>query len=92
MGIEPREHAADGVLEQGLVLDGLDVVVLDLGEDLGERAQVLERQRALTGALSQHALAAGEQRAQDEPGCQDGQRVTPVFHGCLRAQRAQLDG
>ena len=40
--VEPAEHAANGVFDQFLFVDRLDVVGFDLGEDLGKGLQVLE--------------------------------------------------
>ena len=45
MRIEAGEHAVDGFGDELLVLDRLDVVGLDRAEHLGERAQLLDRQR-----------------------------------------------
>ncbi len=45
MGIESGQHAVDGLGDELLVLDGLDVVALDLAEDLAEGAQVFDGQR-----------------------------------------------
>jgi hypothetical protein len=44
MRVESRQHAADGILDQGLVLDLLDIVLLDASEDIGEGSQRVERQ------------------------------------------------
>ena len=61
--IEPGQHPADCVLEQRLVVDRLDVIVLDLGEDLREGAQILQRQRCLGVALREDALPDGQKGA-----------------------------
>ena len=70
MGVQSGEHAANGVLEEGLVLDGLHVVVLDLGENLRERAEILQWEGAVPTALCQDALAGGEQRTHYQAECQ----------------------
>jgi len=44
--VEPREHAADGLLDQLAVVHRLDVVGLDGAEDFGELADLLQRNRA----------------------------------------------
>ena len=61
--VESRQHALDGILEQRLVVDGFDVVVLYLDEDLGEDAQILDRQSAAV-LLRQHPLPEAEQDCQ----------------------------
>ena len=45
MRIEAGEHAVDGFGDELLVVHRLDIVALDLAEDLGEGAQVIDRQR-----------------------------------------------
>ena len=53
MRVQPFEHAAHGILEQRAVIDLIDVGALDALEDLGEGAQLIQRQvRALAGILS----------------------------------------
>jgi hypothetical protein len=56
--VEPAEHAADGAGEQLAVVDVLDVVALDAAEDLGEGAQVVERQ-ALVASGTGCSVTAG---------------------------------
>ncbi len=45
--IEVAEHALDGVFQQGLVIHRLDIGRLDAVQDLGEGAQLVQRQRCL---------------------------------------------
>ena len=46
MRIEPGKHPGDRFLHQLLVVDRLDVVLLDRAEDLGELADLFERDLA----------------------------------------------
>ena len=46
MRVEAGDHAGDGVGDQLLLVDRLDVVALDHAEHGGELLQLLERQRA----------------------------------------------
>ena len=95
--IESGQHPSNRVLEQGLVLDGLDVIVLDLGEYLRERAEILERQRAVAAALREHALPDGkgpaDRDADDEPddrSCEQLHGSSPIRardFGCDRGAR-----
>ena len=45
MGIEIREHAADRMRDQLLVIDGLDITLLDGAEDVRKTAQLFDWQR-----------------------------------------------
>ena len=51
MRVESREHAGNGLGDELLVVDGLDVVALDAPEHLGERAQLVDRQRRRSARL-----------------------------------------
>ena len=73
--VEAGQHAPDGVLHQRLVIDVLDVVLLDLGEDFAERAQLLERQALRIPAAREHALTAGDRHAHEQPGGRERQRA-----------------
>ncbi len=70
--IQAGQHAAQSVLQQGLVVDRLDVFGLHLVEDLHEAAQVVERQagglRRL--ALRQHGMSKGNAGAENGAGRQ----------------------
>ena len=47
MGVETREHALDGVFQQGAVVYLVDVARPDLVVDIGEGAQFFQGQLAL---------------------------------------------
>ena len=78
--VESGQHPADGVLEQRPVPDRLDVIVLDLGEDLREGAEILKRQRCTVAALRENALSESEEDADCAPGEETGDRSCEWFH------------
>src|SRR5690606_3514623 len=59
--IQVRHHAGNGVVDEGLVVDRLDVVVLDGGEHVAELTELVERQGA--AALGERRDAHAEQDA-----------------------------
>ena len=65
--IQPGEHAADGVGDQLVVLDGLDVVGLDGAEDFAELAKLVQRKDVAAGvaAFGQCGKAQAERNAGD---------------------------
>ena len=70
--VEPADHAVDGLADQLVVGDGLDVVALDLAEDRGQELQVLVRDRQLRFALGDRREIQAQQHAEhrteaDEP-------------------------
>ncbi len=72
MRVKTGKHAANSILEERFVLDRFDVIVLNLGENLGKGAQVLERQRrGLRVPLGENTVAHGEHRSQHEPDCKN---------------------
>ena len=58
--VETGQHPADCVLEKRRVLDWLDVVVLDPGENLRERPEIIQRQGSCAVALREDALSDGQ--------------------------------
>ena len=78
--VEPGQHPADRVLEQRPVPDRLDVIVLDLGEDLREGAEILQRQRCVVAALREDALSEGQEDADCAAGEETGDRSCEWFH------------
>ena len=66
-GSRPVHHAVDRFGDELLVLDRLDVVALDRAEHLGERAQLLDRQRQRAAS---RCATAGEIQADSMTRCQ----------------------
>ena len=65
MRVEAGQHAVDRLGDELLVLDRLDVVRLDRAEDLGERTQLVHRQRELRGLALRDR---GEVEREHDPG------------------------
>ncbi|MCY1524751.1 hypothetical protein D9M68_596990 [compost metagenome] len=59
VGIQVRHHAGNGIVDQGLVVDGLDVVVLDGGEHVAQLPEFVQRQG--TAALRDRCHAHAKQ-------------------------------
>ncbi len=80
MRIEVAEHALDRVFQQSLVVHRLDVRGFDPVHDLGEGAQLFQRQRRLGGRGSacrsdgRGRLCGERQRRADHQGDRQGQR------------------
>ena len=55
MWIEAGHHPANGLLNQLLVADRLDIIVLDARKHLGEDAQLIDRDRGLRVAIGSDA-------------------------------------
>jgi hypothetical protein len=53
MRVERIHHAGDGVRQQLLVVDLLDIIALDQGVHVGQLAQLVQRQRRLAAFLRQ---------------------------------------
>ena len=87
--IESRQHAFDGVLEKRLVVDGLDVVVLDLDEDLGKGSQILDGKGPAV-LRREHPLPEVEQERQACSRPERHQDVEGPFHVHLPV-RAQTE-
>ena len=68
MRIEVADHATNGALQQHGIIDGLDVVLFDAIEDLGEQAGMLQRQGLAVGRAGRtdQAPAHGQAEAQHE--------------------------
>ncbi len=72
MGIEPGEHAFDGVPQQLRVLHLLDIVRLELAKNLREDPQVLERQRLqVLLALGENGPLEADTDTDDDPHAED---------------------
>src|SRR4029077_14685818 len=77
--VEPVHHAVDGLLDELVVGDGLDVVALDSPEDGGKELQILVRDRQFGVALRNHREVDRQEDTQygthsDQPG------LLPVVH------------
>ena len=56
MRIQPRQHAANGVVDQGFIVNFLNVIGLDAIENFNEGLQVLQRQALGGVAIGEHAV------------------------------------
>src|SRR3569832_1929762 len=97
VGIEVGQHAADGVLQLGLVVHRLDIVALDLGEDLGEGAQIVERngvvRRGFRLAFGPDTVADGNGDAEGDAQGEHQDSTFVVTHELLRGpSRAVAQG
>ena len=83
MRIKPGDHAADGFLDQLLVVDRLDVKGFDRAEDIAELPQVFERQGRARIALGHGRDAETDQDAGDRTGGHESERLELVGHRSL---------
>jgi hypothetical protein len=84
--IEARQHAVDRLGDEPLVLHGLDVVGLHRAEDVGEGAQLLDRQGRARGAIGDRLeIQADQNTGHDAHGNETGvfQLALHVFDSCL---------
>ena len=79
MRIEIAQHAANGVFQQILVLDRLDVILLDGVEYAGERAQLVQRQLVLRRRF---LLGPDRMHRRQRNACQKAQRQRQTVSGC----------
>ncbi len=78
--VEAGEHAVDRLGDELLVLDRLDVVGLDRAEHLGERAQLLDRQRGARGAVGDRLEVQADQNAGDGADDHESDVAKPGVH------------
>jgi hypothetical protein len=81
--IEAGQHAVDGLGDELLVLDRLDIVALDPAEDLGEGAQLFYRQRQGRRALLRHRGIIEADRHADQDACSDQTELPKLSAHCL---------
>jgi hypothetical protein len=97
MGVEAGQHAVDGLGDELLVLDRLDVVTLDLAEDFAEGAQILDGQR-LRLPLGVGRIVQGQRGAEDDADADETELFELAGHaasgwcGSPKVQRTQARG
>ena len=72
MRVETSDHTADGLLDELLVCDRLDIERLDGSEHVGELAQFVQRQRRTRVTLGDGSDAQADQDAGDRAGHHQG--------------------
>ena len=77
MWIEPRQHAAHGIVDQSLVVHRFDVVALDVGEDVGEGPQLRQRQGA--SSVRSRWASTPWPMVRDTPVTRPSASTNPVF-------------
>src|SRR5690606_26378320 len=88
VGVEVGQHAGDGTVDQLLVFDGLDVVVLDRGEDGRELPKLFERQGAAGLFLRDRRNSQADQYAGNDAHADQAETAnfTLAAHVFLRAR------
>jgi hypothetical protein len=79
VGIKIGQHAADGVGDQLLVVNRLDIALLDGVEDIGQVAQLFHGQR---GQSSRLVRVGREVEADQNPGTKPGEHQAGLLQSC----------